>query len=239
METDIFNDGRQNKVLVFVTRINENEKKEVLMGMHPKQGQRLDLKAITDDILGHKITVDEITIEKPNLYHQYGRTFNKIQEIANRKKFRNWMTEGIWYYGETGAGKSHLAYEGYNPETHYILNLNDNGFWNGYTGQPIVIINEFRGQIPYGELLDLVDKWPKTVKIKCEAPQPLLAKKIIITSPLAPEDIFVNRFAQDKLAQLMRRFKIYHVHQHNAALRNEIIEEVVEGNTRASTNNTF
>ncbi|MDD4382294.1 MAG: NUDIX domain-containing protein [Candidatus Dojkabacteria bacterium] len=40
METDVFNDGRQRKVLVFVTRINENGKKEVLMGMHPKQHKR-------------------------------------------------------------------------------------------------------------------------------------------------------------------------------------------------------
>jgi 8-oxo-dGTP pyrophosphatase MutT (NUDIX family) len=40
MEADIFNDGRKNKVLVFVTRMNENGKKEVLMGMHPKQHKR-------------------------------------------------------------------------------------------------------------------------------------------------------------------------------------------------------
>lgn len=40
METDVFNDGKQRKVLVFLTRINENGKKEVLMGMHPKQHKR-------------------------------------------------------------------------------------------------------------------------------------------------------------------------------------------------------
>lgn len=177
-------------------------------GKRPEQGERIDLQQIKNEIINGK-SVDEITMENPLIYHQYGRTLNKIQNIALRKKYRKWMTEGFWYIGKTGIGKSHIAFEGYDPSTHYIFNLNDNGFWNGYTGQEIVIIQELRGQIPFGELLDIIDKWPKTVKIKGEEPVPLLAKKVIITSPKHPKEVYLNVCDDDdRIEQLLRRIKI-------------------------------
>lgn len=42
------------------------------------------------------------------MYHQYGRTLNAVEDITLRQKYRKWMTEGIWIYGKTGVGKSHL-----------------------------------------------------------------------------------------------------------------------------------
>lgn len=179
-------------------------------GTIPAQGKRTDLDAIKDEIINGK-KVDEIVMERPMVFHMYGRTLERIEEITLRKKFRTWMTTCDWFYGSTGVGKSHRAFENYDPETHYKLNLNDNGFWNGYTGQEIVIINEFRGQIQYSELLDLIDKWPKDVKIKGKAPVPLLAKHIVITSALAPEEVYYNLAEKDSLDQLKRRINIIHL----------------------------
>lgn len=177
-------------------------------GEAPKQGERTDLEEIKDEILNGK-KLDDIIINNPLLYHQYGRTLSKIEAIALKKKFRTWMTEGIWYYGKTGVGKSHLAFEGYNPETHYLLNQNDGGFWQGYTGQEIVIINEFRGEIKFSELLAIVDKWPHNVKIKGSECYPLLAKKVIITSCKSPKEVYTQSLDdEERLDQLERRFKI-------------------------------
>lgn len=179
-------------------------------GTMPSQGKRTDLDAIKDEIIAGK-KVDDICIERPMVYHQYGRTLEKIEEITNRTKFRKWMTTCDWYWGETGTGKSHHAFQSYSPETHFKYNLNDSGFWNGYTGQEVVIINEFRGQIPYSELLDLIDKWPKDVKIKGKSCVPFLAKHIIITSSLHPEDVYHNLAERDSLNQLKRRVQIIHL----------------------------
>lgn len=177
-------------------------------GVRPKQGFRTDLEAIKENILTQKISVDEICIENPIIYHMYARTLNKLEDIALRKKCRNWMTKGLWLWGETGVGKSHKAFEGFTPDTHYVY-PNDGGWWDGYTGQEIVIFNEFRGEIPFRELLDLCDKWPKQVRRRCREPVPFLAKKIIVTSSQEPDDVYYNVCDDvDSIAQLRRRFDV-------------------------------
>uniref|UniRef100_UPI004047B5D6 hypothetical protein n=1 Tax=Limnohabitans sp. TaxID=1907725 RepID=UPI004047B5D6 len=124
---------------------------------------------------------------------------------------RTEMTQGIWYWGKTGVGKSHKAYEGFDPCTHYVV-ANDGGWWDGYTGQETVIFNEFRGSVTFSELLDLCDKWPKTVKRRNREPAPFLAKTLIITSSMAPEDVYRNILSnEESLDQLNRRFQVIHL----------------------------
>lgn len=185
-----------------------------------KQGARTDLEAVRNEIINGLISVDDIAIERPALFHQYGRTLTKLEDIALRKRWRNWMTEGIWYYGATGCGKSEKAFENYNPSTHYKYTEE---WWDGYTGQETLIIDELRGDtLRFREILALVDKHPHYVKRRCREPIPFLAKQVIITSALHPKDIFTNLNADDKLDQLYRRFKI---------VKLEIPQKSSEGNT--------
>ena len=182
-------------------------------GVKPKQGFRNDLEAIKESILEQKLSVDDICVENPNLYHQYGRTLNKLEDIALRKRFRTEMTKCEWLYGPTGVGKSHRAFENYSPETHYLY-PNDGGWWDGYTGQAIVIINEFRGAIIFSELLELIDKWPKTVRRRGREPVPFLAKLVIITSSMRPSKVYKDiKNKDDSISQLMRRIKLVKMEQ--------------------------
>lgn len=175
-------------------------------GSPSEQGSRNDLKKLKESIMNGE-SVDNILLDNPSIYHQYGRTLTKIEDLRLRKQYRTEMTKGIWYWGPTGVGKSHKAYENFHPDTHYVY-PNDNGWWDGYTQQHTVIINEFRGQITYSELLDLVDKWPKTVKRRNREPMPFTSKVCIITSSLHPKDVYHNLAQNDKLDQLLRRFDI-------------------------------
>ena len=131
------------------------------------------------------------------------------------------MTKGIWICGASGSGKSHEAFSDYNPDTHYIKNLQED-WWDGYKGQETVIINEFRGEIRFSELLDLVDKWPKTVKWRCRESVPFLAKRVIITSIKRPEDVYVNQ-VNEPWKQFERRFVV-----------KEMEQKCSEGNIRTS-----
>lgn len=176
----------------------------------PNQGNRKDLKEISIEIKNGK-SVEKIRTEDPILYHQYGRTLDKLEDDFNKHKFRTEMTTCDWLYGKTGVGKSHLAFKNYSPNTHYIWK-DDKGWWDGYDGQEIIIINEFRGQIQYCELLELIDKWPCTVRRRNRQPRQFIAKHIIITSSMHPKEIYTHQLEKnDSINQLLRRINIIHL----------------------------
>lgn len=179
-------------------------------GDEPKQGDRNDLKDVVKRVRDGETTADEICLEDPGYYHMYGRTIQKAEDICLRKKFRSWMTKGIWYYGNTGKGKSHQAFLDFDPDTCYVKSLTGSEYkwWDGYTGQEIVIFNEFRGEIAYGEILSLVDKWPHYVPRRNREPAPFLAKTLIVTSALHPQEVWKNRGVSDSMDQLYRRFDV-------------------------------
>lgn len=172
-----------------------------------KQGSRTDLNILCNKLRNNETTIEDILINNPIIYHQYGRTLQAVVAQANRSIYRTEMTTGIWYWGETGSGKSHKAFENYHPSTHYVY-PNDNGWWDGYKGQETVIINDFRGEIPYNQLLQLLDKWPMTVRRRNLEPWPFTSKRIIITSSLPPDQVYCRRNEEDKIEQLLRRITL-------------------------------
>ena len=171
------------------------------------QGFRTDLLGLKDDICAGKRTVEEVCLEDPLTFHQYGRTLQKIEDIALRKQFRDWMTTCDWYHGPTSTGKSARAFAAFDPVTHYVWKTNDK-WQDGYTGQPTVIINDFRGEIKYNELLQMIDRYPHYVPRRGREPAPFLAKHLIITSSLPPESVYHNRCDEDKIEQLLRRITL-------------------------------
>lgn len=175
-------------------------------GEKPSQGKRNDINELVQRIEQDGVTSEQILMENPLMYHMYGRTLEKAEDIVSRKKYRTEMTIGYWYWGPTGCGKSHTAFEGYTPETHYVLPLNDHGWWDGYRHQDTVIINDFRGEIKYNELLQMVDKWVYPVARRGREPLQFTSKKVIITSSLPPDKIYNKRNDEDSLEQLYRRF---------------------------------
>lgn len=200
--------------------IKENDFTE--KGKISQQGERKDLNELKDDIMDGKTSVDNIAINSPETYHKYGRTLAKLEDLAMRKKFRTEMTAGIWLWGSTGVGKTHTALKDFHPDTHYIL-PNDNGWWDGYAQQETVVLNDFRGEIPYNQLLQMVDKWPFSVRRRSREPLPFTSKRVIITSSLPPHKIYHNRDTEDNIKQLLRRFEIIKLEQ-----------KYSEGNTETS-----
>lgn len=179
----------------------------------PKQGERKDLCVIKDQIIKGEVTVDQILIEDPYTYHQYGRTLEKIEDIYNRTKERNFKTECEWYYGETGVGKTHKLKEIYNKakeDGQSVYIWKKDGEWqDAYKGQDIVIIDEYRGEIKYSQLLSMIDDHPFCqLRRRGREPMNFVSKKVYITSSLHPEEVYHRLHENDKLDQLMRRIKV-------------------------------
>lgn len=185
----------------------------VEFGKKPQQGERTDLKEWTEKVCAGEASVDQIAVENPQAFHQWGRTLQRVEDVALRQRQRSWMTQGEWLCGPTGTGKSKKAFEGFDPSTHYVFK-NDNGWWDGYVGQETVIIDDFRGEIRYGELLRLVDWTPMEVRRRNREPAPFLAKKVIITSSMTPDEVYSSILHRsDSLRQLERRFNVLKMEQ--------------------------
>lgn len=172
-------------------------------------GQRVDVEWMRDEILGGK-SCGELEREHPAEFHRCRGTLQSIEDGLLANQYRSWMTEGIWYWGDTGVGKSHKAFEGFDPKTCFVKNLADQ-WWDGYAGHEKVILNEFRGEMKYGELLALVDKWPHTLKRRGRQPTPCLAKLVVVTCSMPPEALFADVRDKESLDQVIRRFTVVKV----------------------------
>lgn len=174
-------------------------------GKISKPGERSDLSEVKDKILAGELNCMDIRENNPDLYHQYGRTLDKLEDDVLYKKKRNWMTEGIWIWGPTGCGKSRWAYETY-PDAYTWAD--DKDWQDCYNGHETIIIDDFRGNIKYQNLLKMIDRYDFKLPRRGRTPTPLLAKRIIITSSMPPEQVYKNLPKEDSIKQLLRRCKV-------------------------------
>ena len=182
----------------------KKEGKYYEFGTPPKQGKRSDLEEVYQQVRDG-VDMDTIVMENPDAYNRAHRVLNRMEDIVMRRKRRTERTLGEWVYGGTGTGKSHYAFS---HEDAYVYPY-DNGWWDSYKQQDVVIFDEFRGQIPFNELLRIVDIHPNySVRRRCREPMPFISKKVIITSALPPWEVYKNLDQGDSLAQLYRRFTI-------------------------------
>lgn len=185
-------------------------------GIISNQGARQDLETIKNRLFERETTVRELRSERPDFYHMYGRTMEKLEEDLMELSYRTQQTEGIWLWGPTGCGKSVTAFIDFHPDTHYVWKLNDNGWQDGYRQQPIVVIDDFRGTLAYDELLRMVDTHPNyTVPRRGRAPMPFTSKLVIITSSLPPVEVYHRRNERDSIEQLNRRFQTFELPLHS------------------------
>lgn len=178
-------------------------------GKAMEQGRRTDLDEIRENILVGA-QVDTIIATGPlDIGVRYSRWMDRLEDIRLKNVKRTWVTELHWFWGRTGAGKSMRAQQdaeyirtnlGYQEYWHP---LNDKGWWDGYTGQEVVILDDYRPEnLQFSELLKMADRYPYRVPRRGRAPVPFLAKRLIITAPEPPHLLFGGR---EDIRQLLRR----------------------------------
>lgn len=108
------------------------------------------------------------------------------------------------FWGISGTGKSRRAWEEAGMDA-YPKDPRTK-FWDGYTGEAHVVIDEFRGGIDIAHLLRWLDRYPVRVEIKGSA-LPLVTTTFWITSNLDPM-LWYPDVDGDTRNALMRRLKI-------------------------------
>lgn len=78
-----------------------------------------------------------------------------------------------------------------------------NTWWDGYRGEPVVIIDEYSGQWNIDYLLLVLDRYPMKVEVKGGTTN-LAARSILMTSNVPPAEWYLNA-SLEKKAALARR----------------------------------
>lgn len=116
-------------------------------------------------------------------------------------------------YGAAGCGKSTCAGV-FEDNGAYLFDNELRGFWDGYTDQKIVIMDEFRGHtLTPTQFNRLCDKGPMQVNIK-NGSAPMCATDIRFTSNYLPSTWWSEKTAYNREA-LYRRVDEAHLHRLN------------------------
>lgn len=196
-------------------------------GEFTSQGKRTDLVQLLADIKqgnDHRTLIDD----HPEAFFKYHVAIDKAMTLFAPK--RNWVMHVEWIYGPTGTGKSHYANEAAGED---VYRKPPGKWWDGYTGQNTVILDEYRPDWwTFYYLLLLLDKYPLTVEIK-GGTRSFSSRVILITAPIRWDKMYQKQ-DDEKLNQLGRRIttsKYFGVRYATGAIVNEeaddhILEDV-------------
>jgi hypothetical protein len=182
------------------------------------QGKRNDL-FIIEDLLAQGRTPSQIM----NISITYRKHETLIRKAFFAKRCQETPTVReltvFWHVGESGSGKSYTyktLVEERGEDKVYLLTDYENGGFDMYEGQPILFMDEFKGNIRFQQLLNYLDVYKTQVHCRF-ANVTALWTEVHITSIFPPEEVY--RFmvdeglrSRDKIQQLMRRltYIIYH-----------------------------
>lgn len=169
-------------------------------GKMSEQGRRTDLE-VASEMITSGSTLKDVAKAHPSTFVKYHKGLQALKCVLVEPRAE--VPTVTVLYGETGVGKSKLARE--ITTSPYVWGPEQEKWFDGYEGHSDVIFEEFRGQLPFGQMLRLLDRYDCKVQYKggmCE----FAATNIVITSPVHPRAWYQYLTADEgKMDQLLRR----------------------------------
>jgi len=98
----------------------------------------------------------------PVLYVKYSRSFEKM--IAASQSHRTAPPEVYWLHGLAGVGKTRTIIDKFGQENVYIKD--GTPWWDNYSQQQVILIDDFDNAIPYRTLLRILDRYAYQGQVK-------------------------------------------------------------------------
>jgi len=153
-----------------------------------KQGARTDIKTFYDVIKEGKSDI-ELFDQFPREYVKFYKAVDRVRMLKPVKRDR---PLGIFVYGDSSTYKTTSVYQVLsvlypNSVFHKPFGM----WWDGYSGQKAIIIDDYRGELEITYFLRLFDGTPNLVQIKGGSVyiNPLV---IVITSNMTPNQMAVH-----------------------------------------------
>jgi len=192
--------GSSNQCIDYCSKEDTRVRGPTEWGERPLgQGNRSDLRRVADRILAGE-SMRSVTLEEPIAYVRYSRGLMALRVL--HAPVRNWKMDVTVILGPPGSGKSRLALAVV-PKAFWLNTPTSVVWWDGYDMHADVVIDEFRGWIPVGMLLRLLDRYPMSVEVKGGS-VPFVAKRIVLTSQKEPGMWWPNARVDDMTAFFRR-----------------------------------
>lgn len=169
-------------------------------------GKRNDL-ALVGEALKEGRSVADVALEHPTTFIRYHRGMEAFASIVAAKKPRTFKTKVYVLVGPPGSGKSRYAAakSASLGDTYYKPR---GEWWDGYTGQKSVVVDDFYGWLKYDDLLKIADRYPYQVPVKGGYRQ-FTSENLFITSNIDIDKWY--KFPGYDTSALRRRIEEYHV----------------------------
>ncbi len=181
------------------------------IGTISEQGKRTDITQVVESIQGGD-SMCVVARTFPEQYVKYHRGFHALRSQLLEPRNLHGAPEVVVLWGPTNTGKSRDARIKYWPdEPYYVWRPSNGKWWDGYDGEMKIIIEEYRGDLDWSDILGLLDRNDFLAPVKGGFIH-IQADKFVITSPEPPERWYHGKYFNhfDKYEQLTRR--LTHVH---------------------------
>lgn len=153
----------------------------------PGQGHRSDLDGLRARILDGQETADELLLSDAGAW-RHSRMVADLVTARDRARLGSALrtVRVRVIYGDTGTGKTSAALDGLHRlgtvcrVTHW-----GSGAFDGYDGQDSLILDEFAGQPPIGELLTWLDRYPVDLPARYRA-RPAAYSRVVLCTNAEP-----------------------------------------------------
>lgn len=167
-------------------------------GTPPAQGHRTDIQQIKDMVREgqHISEIAEVATSYQTL--KFAQTLLTIKPNTELRL----DLRVHWFWGATGTHKTRTAYAEATAIGDTWISSRNLKWWDGYTGQPCIIIDDMRGDFcTFHEMLRILDIYPLRLEVKGGS---VAAEyhHVWITSAYKPDNLWQS--VEDK-GQLMRR----------------------------------